>query len=201
MARGKGKKKVQSRKIKVAQPANDVFVGEFAPTLARQGHNQFRKLGASVKGTHGAAVRVIPPIETLYNAGKLTAAEFLALDYYREQANRAEDDVAQEGTLSASRIMGGCNSSVGGQIPVSLLCTPAILETARLERDLGSLLEIAQAIARDDKTISAWCIEQHGGRERYDGDGKFVAMVPQAEKRVTAMALLELKFAARRIAR
>jgi hypothetical protein len=49
--------------------------------------------------------------------------------------------------------------------------------------------------------LSEWCIARHGGRERYDGSGRFVAMVPCAEKRVMAEALLDLKYVAGTIVR
>jgi hypothetical protein len=74
-----------------------------------------------------------------------------------------------------------------------------MIETGRLERDLGSLWELARKVAVDDMTIARWCIDKFGGRERYDAKGRFVAVVPIAEKRHKALARLELKMAARRI--
>ncbi len=165
------------------------------PTAQREAHND----------THdaGAARRVTPVIDTLLEAGKLTQARYNALSHYRDQAHRAEDDMAQESPLSPDRIMGGVQSgSSGSKVPVGiLLATPAICEVAIIERDLGSLRGIARAIAVDDITLSKWCIACHGGRERYDAKGKLVAIVPNAEKRVTDQALLELRMAADRIAR
>lgn len=163
------------------------------PTEAREVHNHFQ--GA------GAAVRVVPVIETLLRTERITQSEFDRLAYYREQAHKAEDDIAGESPLSPQRIMGGVTSSpTSGKIPTAvLLATPAIIETARIERDLGSLLDIARAIAVDDLTLSQWCIRQHGGRERYSGNGKFIAVVPIAEKKVMDKARLELRMAARRI--
>ena len=76
-----------------------------------------------------------------------------------------------------------------------------MLETGRIERDLGQLVDIARAVAVDDKSLSQWCIDKHGGRERYDGNGRFVAIVPICEKRHMEIARLELRMAARRIVR
>lgn len=151
----------------------------------------------------GLAHRRVPVIDTLWDAGKLTEAEYSALAYYRDQASRAEDDVCQSGPLDPEKIMGGGSGSnqAGGFLPATLAWSPAIVETGRLERDLGSLLDIARAIAVDDVSLSQWCIAKHGGRERYDGKGRFVAIVPINEKRHMEIARMELRMAARRISR
>lgn len=157
-----------------------------------------------IEDGHRAQAHVrTPVIDTLWDAGKLTEVEYCALAYYRDQALKAEDDVAGQSVLSPEKIMGGNGGSspVGGYIPAILIATPAILETARIERDLGSLRDIARAIAVEDLSMSAWCIAKHGGRERYNGEGKFVAVVPIAEKRCMDLARLELKYAAGRIVR
>jgi hypothetical protein len=54
-------------------------------------------------------------------------------------------------------------------------------------------------VAVEDKSITQWCIEQFGGRERYDGNGKFIAIVPVGETKRVQMATMELRMAARRI--
>lgn len=176
------------RKKKPANPV-DRFV---RPTEAREAHNDFQSAGI--------AYRVVPVIATMLKSGQITQGQFDALNHYRDQASRAEDDCAQESTLAPARIMGGGGGSYGGKIPSILMATPAIIETARIERDLGSLQPLARAIAVDDWSLSRWCIEQHGGREKHDAKGVFVAMVPRG-KDVVAVALLELKFAAGRIVR
>lgn len=149
----------------------------------------------------GMAYRRKPVIDSMFAAGKLSEAEYRSLAYYRDQAHRAEDDQAGGSVLAPEKIMGGIMyaSPFGGFVPASLLFTPAIAETGRIERDLGSLLDIARAIAVDDTTLTQWCIEKHGGRERYNGKGQFVAIVPIAEKRHIELARLELRMAARRI--
>ena len=120
------------RKQKKTKKRNDT-VGRFLrPTEAREAHNDFESAGA--------AVRVVPPINTLLKTGKLTQRQWEALDHYRTQAQKAEDDMAESGSLDPEKIMGGGSNPTGGKLPVSLLATPAILETARIERDLGSLL-------------------------------------------------------------
>lgn len=161
------------------------------------------QIAAGVFRRANAAYRRVPVIDTLHDAGKLTYAEYAALSFYRDQAIQAEDDTARSSPLDPARIMGG--GSGGSTTPVTLLSTPALLETARIERDLGSLLDIARAVVVDDMSLTQWCIAKHGGRERYDSKGQFVAMVPRARcsgpDSVMGIALLELKWAAGRIVR
>ena len=178
----------KTRKIKTTVAANDS--GSTKPTAERAAMNDTR--------SDGMAVRITPVIDTLRDSGKLTAAQYDALNYYREQAHKAEDDAALQSPLSPEKIMSGASGyPTTGTLPVSLLrATAAILETARIERDLGHLRELARAVAVDDITLTRWCIAKHGGRERYGPGGKFVAMVPMCERKVMDMALLELRFAA-----
>ena len=151
----------------------------------------------------GLAYRRVPVIDTLYRAKQITEAQYAALCYYRDQATAAEDDACVSGPLDPVKIMGGgCGSQpIGGYIPASLIATPAILETARIERDLGSLRDIANAIAVQDLSLSQWCVRKHGGRERYNGAGAFIAVVPINEKEHVKFARLELQWAASRIVR
>lgn len=158
------------------------------PTDEQMGKAVYRRANLAYKRT--------PIIDTLLDAGKLTFHQYAALAYYRNQAIRAEDDYARSSTLAPERVNGG-GQSTGGGLPI--IFTAAIAETGRIERDLGSLLDIARAIAVDDKSLTQWCIDKHGGRERYNGKGQFIAIVPICERRHVANALMELKFAAGRI--
>lgn len=180
-------------KPKKRKKANDIVARFVRPTEAREAHNDFRSAGA--------AVRVVPVIETMLLTRKLTQAQFEALNYYRDQAHQAEDDCAESSVLDAERIMGGGGGGMGGTIPMRLLTTPAMCETARIERDLGPLRDIARAVAVDDISLTQWCIMRHGGRERYDSEGVFLAMVPVGEKLAMERAWLELRYAAGMIAR
>lgn len=179
---GKGKRKK-------AKPT-DIVARFVRPTEAREAHNDF--VGA------GAAVRVVPVIETMLKQGHLTQAEYDALNHYREQAHKAEDDCARSGTLAPERMMGGDRGPCGSQIPVGvLLATPAIIECARLERELGSLLDIARAVAVDDVTLTRWAIKVSGGVE-VRREGRVTEMKPR-DPRAMDMARMELRFAAGRI--
>lgn len=141
----------------------------------------------------GRGYRFRPIIDTMREADKLTDAEWLALAYYRDQATLAE--------RSCLRSCIDFSVSGGGDNRPSAAVASAMLETARIERDLGQLRDIARRVAVDDWSLSKWCIEQHGGRERLDSEGKCVAIVPFAEKRNMGIALIEIKMAAHRIVR
>lgn len=138
----------------------------------------------------GMAYKRVAVIDTMLTRGQLTDREYVALAYYRDQASLAD----------RSPLKSCIDFSVtGGDSAPSAALTSALLETARMERDMGSVWPIARAIAVDDQSITEWCIKQHGGRERYNGKGEFIAIVPVREKSVIGIALLELKMAARRI--
>ena len=152
--------------------------------------------------TAAMAYRAKAPIRDLFDRDKLTPSQYDALCYYRQLAQQAEDDGAEMSPMHPDKAMGGAGGSVAGStIPASLMrSTPAQIETSRIERDILAYgqhrLDLLRFIARDDNTLCQWCIERHGGRERYDGKGKLVAIVPVAEKRVMQQALIDLKYIA-----
>lgn len=139
----------------------------------------------------GYARKIIPPIDTMLSRGQLNDRQYTALAFYRDQASLAERSPVKS-CLDRSE-------SGSGDIPLSAAVISARITVGRIEKDLGSLLPIARAIAVDDKSLAQWCIDKHGGRERYDGRGRFVAIVPNNEAKVKAMALMELRMAASRI--
>lgn len=164
------------------------------PTRERSGRNVMERAGM--------AYRAKAPIRELFDRDKITPSQFDALCYYRQQAQQAEDDGATMSPMHPDKAMGGAGGSVAGStVPASLLrATPAQIETSRIEAEILSYgqarLDLLRFIARDDRTLCEWCIERHGGRERYDGKGKLVAIVPVAERRVMKEALQDLKYIA-----
>ena len=136
----------------------------------------------------GMARRIKPMIDTLYERGDLSVKQWEALHYYRDQASLAD----------RSPVRSCCDPSVRGvnDNGPGVAIMSAKIETARMERDMVQLWRIARAIAVDDLSLSQWCINEHGGRERYDGRGRFVAMVPVNEKFNMAQARLQLRYAA-----
>lgn len=180
----------RARKAKKAKARTGARAKLFRPTGAREAHNDFQSAGA--------AVRVVPVIDTLLRQGRITQAEYDALNHYRQQAHRAEDDMAQSSVLDPQRMMGGGGGSFGSKLPVGvLLATPAIIECARLERELANLLGIARAVAVEDMTLTRWAIHASGGREQARKCGR-VDIVP-ADPTAVDKARLQLRFAAARI--
>ena len=154
------------------------------PTAEAMQHGEFNSVGM--------AYRRVPMIEVLYRDDKLSEREYRALAHYRDQA-----------TLAARSPLKSCLDDTqggGGDIPMSAAITSAMLATSWIERNMGALAPIARAIAVEDKSLSQWCIDQFGGRERYGPGGKFIAVVPVNEKLNIRMANMELRMAAHRIA-
>lgn len=182
----------KGRRKKVRKTVGD---GRISPTMEQMATGDFVSAGMAYRRT--------PVIDTMLKCGKLTEREYIALGYYRDQASQAEDDAKRMSVMAPEKAMGGGGKGhpIGGYIPQDYCDSPATLETARIERDLGILAPIANAIAVQDTSLSQWCIDQYGSRERYDGKGRFIALVPLFEKRALATALLELKMAAGRIVR
>ena len=176
-------------KRKLTKPHQTQDLWRNHPTPEREIHNETESAGR--------ARRAKNVLNALYGSGRLSEDHFIRLSYYGIQASIAEDDQGNESPLSPENIMGGGHASTtSGGFPKGMAFSHAAAETGRIERDLGSLRDVARAICVDNMTLSRWCIERFGGRERYDGSGKFVAIVPICEKRVMAMALQDLKYAA-----
>lgn len=138
----------------------------------------------------GMAYKRVPVIDTMLTRGQITDREHAALRHYRDQACLAE----RTGVKSCLD-----NGPRGSDRGPSAAIISAMLETSRIERELGSLLGITRAVAVNDTSLSEWCVGRFGGRERYDGKGNFVAVVPINEKKHMEMARMELRMAARRI--
>lgn len=137
----------------------------------------------------GMAYRKTPVIDTMLARDQITPQEHQLLAYYRDQASLAD----------ASPLKSCIDFSVkGGDMGPSAAITSALLETARIERDMGQLWPLARAVAVDDITIAQWCIDKTGGREKYAA-GKCIAIVPIGEERAVKLAVMELRMAARRI--
>lgn len=179
----KGRKRKQSRRM----PLQRAEV-----TTERGAHNAFVSAGM--------AMRVVPVIDTLRDTGQISLSEYDALNHYRNCAHKAQDDEADAGTLAPERIMGGGGRTIiSGPLPAKWRHTPAIVETARIERELGALRDIARAVAVEDMSLTRWCIEKHGGREKIN-DGNVIEILPRGRKSIE-FARLELRFAAGRIVR
>lgn len=178
MGRKKGRPRQQGER---AKRINQHFL---RPTEAREVKNTFRSAGAAVK--------VIPPIETLYEAGKLNERQFSALARYADVATAAE----------RSEIKSSIDFSVygtGDGLPH--FGVRMNIELGRLDRALGSLRDIARAVCVMEQTISEWAINRGGSvmRER-KLRGQKVQRWYEPRRSVLEQSLLEIRAAGTRIA-
>jgi hypothetical protein len=138
----------------------------------------------------GMAYKRVPVIDTMLTRGQITDRQYVALAYYRDQASLAD----------RSPLKSCIDFSVnGGDSHPSAALASAMLETARIERDMGSVWQLARAVAVDDVSLTEWCIKHDGGRKRYNDKGRVIAFVPTSGKNAVPLALVELKTAAGRI--
>ena len=144
------------------------------PTEAREAHNDFQSAGA--------ARRVVPVIMQLHRKDVLTQEEFEALAYYRDQASLAD----RSPTRSCIDF-----SPKGGYGP-GVAIMSAQIETGRLEKRMGPLASLVRAVAVDDMTLEAWCLQRYGSMS---------PDVPVPDPALVGIATLELKYAAGGIAR
>jgi len=165
-------------KRKPKKPKTNAVVDHYLrPTEEREAHNDFESAGMARK--------LVPVIDTLRKADKLSPDEWAKLAYYRDQASLA-DRSPLKSCIDFTPTGGGGNGP-------GIAILSASREAGRMECQMGNLWRIARAVAVDDMSLSQWCVRQHGGRER----GSSIA--PVAEKRVLPLALLELRMAAHRI--
>ena len=134
------------------------------------------------------AYRRRPVIDVMLEAGQISQEQYDRLAYYGDQAALADK----------SPVRSCCDNSPRSGNGPGVTILSAMIETGRIERELAAhgLLSIARAVVVDNQTLAQWCIAQHGGRERYNGRGEFVAIVPIAEKRNIEIALRALRYAA-----
>lgn len=151
---GRAKKKAKKRTSAVSEI--------FRPTPEREAANDFRNVGMARK--------VVPVIVRLHEDGVLNDEEFAALAYYRDQASLADHSPVRSCIDFSPR---------GGHGP-GIAITSAIIETGRLERNMGALWPLCRAVCVDDWTLERWCIERTG----------------KASNTCIGIATLELKYAA-----
>lgn len=154
------------------------------PTVEQMEQNDFRSAGM--------AYQKIAVIDRLYADKRISAHEWIALDYYSGQANNAHRSPIKSNldkTVSVSR-----------DRPIAPVC-PFKTETERMERAMGFRSVTARAICVDNYTLSAWAIHSKGGREKTVNRGKkneHVVIVPRKDCYVEEI-LKELKKAASKI--
>lgn len=138
-------------------------------------------------GQQAAPYRRIPVIDTMSQTGKLTKRQFDGLARYREVAIAEERSPMRDSLDKALEGRGG-NTDGTGYIRTAQ-------ELVRLENALGSLRDIARAVAVDDITVSRWALAKGGSAKSKDG---IVTIEPR--RKALGIAMIEIKMAGERLA-
>lgn len=170
------------RKRKTADPVNYI-----RPTAEQQDKGAFT--------TAGMAYRRIPVIVTLADTGKLTQRQFDGLARYRDVAIADERSLIRD---SIGKMMDGMMG--GGAGGPSLSTTRNAIELGYLERELGTLADIARAVAVEDVTLAQWAIRQGGSVARTKGLVPAVVTWFEPRRKFAEIALMEIKMAGERLA-
>lgn len=167
-------------KPKRKKRADPVIIAE--PTPEQQAKGTFQRAGL--------AYRRHAVIDTLRVEHKLTQRQFDGLARYRDIAIADERSPVED---SVGKMMRGACGGNEGQSPFA---TRATLELARFERALGSLRNVARAIAVEDHTISEWAMSQFGSIQ-CDRRG-VISFEPS--KKAFGTAWMDLRMAGERLA-
>lgn len=141
------------------------------------------------------AYRRIAVIRTLHTTGKLSDRQYDGLSRYRDIGIKCERSDIMDSCQRLLHIAGGMSD---GPAPSTLR---ALTELGWLERELGSLSDIARAIAIDDVTVSEWAM-RHGGsvmRER-EGPARKIIRWFEPRRKLLASAMLDIRMAGERLA-
>jgi len=139
----------------------------------------------------GSSWRREPVIDVLRSRGKLTARQHAGLSRYRDVA----------GAVERSETTSCLDFSVrGGGEGLRHFGVRMNLELARLDQALGSLRDIAHAIAVQDVSVSQWAIDRGGSVERERSIGKSLIRWLEPKRKTHEIAMLEVSMAGERLA-
>lgn len=146
-------------------------------------------------GKRARAYRRIAVIDDMHAKGKLSTRQFAGLARFRDLAT-AQDASPRRDSLDAA-LHGHGGGSIGLPPGMALMRLGGDWESelAWLERELGSLLHIARAIAVDDMTVSQWAITRHGSKERRRG--KVICIEPHTI--AAKHAMVDIRMAGERL--
>lgn len=163
-----------------------VAVTTVGPTPEQCGQGEFESALLACK-------RVVA-IKRLKESGTLTQRQYDALDRYRAVAIAEERSPMRDSLDKALHGRGG-----GEGLPPSAM--RVTYELGRLEQALGSLRDIARAIAVDDMTLSQWAMKQSGAIQR-EKPGCGLNIITWFEPRRLAMknATMDIRTAGERLA-
>lgn len=173
--RGKGK----PNKPPVEKAVNPTVSNFMRPTEYREAQNDFQSALAAVK--------VIPPIDTLYRAKKLTERQYKGLARYADVANASE----------RSEIRSNIDFSVRGDGEgLPHFGVRMTLELDRMDRALKHLREIAHAVCVKEQSVSQYAMDKGGSvmRERQTTGRKFVRWY-EPKRMQLMIAMIEIQSA------
>lgn len=154
-----------------------------APTPEQQNKGAFHRVGL--------AYRRVAVIDMMLEKKQLTNRQHGGLARYRDIANEAE----------RSETSCSLDFSVrGGGEGLPHFGVRMNLELARLQRELGSLRDIAHAICVRDISVSQYAMEQTGSVERQRGMGEKIIRWFEPRRKAHEVAMLELRMAGERLA-
>lgn len=136
------------------------------------------------------AYRRVPVIDSMKEAGKLTIRQHYGLARYRDIATADERSPMRD---SLDKALHGRSGEQG--LPPGALRTA--IELGRLEGALGSLCDIARAIAVEDVTVTQWAMRMAGARERTEtvkGGATVTYMAPRCPESAK-IAMVEIQMA------
>lgn len=168
----KGRKKAKPAPLSYAEPTPEQFA---AGTFERAGLKYIR----------------VPVIITLANTGKISQRQFNGLSRYRDVAIAADRSEIRCPMDFSVRGDGGGLPHYGVRMNIEL---------GYLERELGSLADIARAVAVNDMTPSQWAIHKAGSVMRVREVGRRVLTLFEPRREAYKIALVDIRFAGERLA-
>lgn len=171
--RGGAKRKKVSREPVACEPTGEAFQ-----------HCEFDRAGI--------AYRRKPVIDSLKERDVLSVRQWTALGRFRDLFDATERSPTRD----------SCDFSVrGGGDGPTISMMRAREQRYYLERELGSLLPISEAVAGNDITLSQWAIKQSGSNERrVIIDGRLIATYFEAKRSALKIATMDIRMAGERLA-
>lgn len=167
------------KKAKTVPPAQP----DMAPTTERLARSEWRRAGM--------AHQSIPSLDKLKTSGVLSDQQYDALTRYAALGIACE----------RSPVRSNCDFSVRGGGDGPPFATRARIELAPMEAALGSLVDVARAIAIDGHTLNDWAMAKGGAIERRKpGIKQAVIVWFEPHRTARRMAIEEIRMAGERLA-
>jgi len=139
----------------------------------------------------GVAYRRRPMIDILHEQGLFSQDELKALRHYRHHADLIDGSPTKDSL---------CIEYGGGGDGRTITMLNASYLVRSVESAVGTLVDILRAVVVDDTSLSQWAINRYGGIEKRRQRKGRVQVTIEPRDRGLAIARLEMKFAAQRVA-